>query len=260
MLKLARRGGPVIILLVFAAAGAVAVANNGASSDVIHACVQYSTGHVRIVEPRERCSRHEGRLEWNRMGPRGPVGPQGLTGPAGPKGATGPAGPAGAMGPAGPAGPAGPQGAQGPKGDPGTGGSAFLQVVDAHNPPIVVGPVIGVDGGNPLVGFKTGGQVFALRLEFGALVGAIVYFDTVCGVQGNAFVPPSSTAFRAAGVDHAGYIWVEDSAGTPVDLLPGSFVWAGQCFNYDQSNGMIPVTPAFALDLAAQFMQPFQLQ
>jgi Collagen triple helix repeat (20 copies) len=306
MLKLTRRGGAVVILLVLAAAGAVAVAHSGGSSDTIYACVQYSTGHIRIVEERERCARHEGRLEWNRVGPRGPVGPQGPIGPAGAKGATGaagpagPAGPAGAMGPAGPAGamgpagptgpqgvpgtrgamgPQGPQGAQGaqgvqglqgpqgppglqgPKGDPGTGGSAFLQVVDSHATPLVVGPVIGLDGGNPLVGFKSNGLVYALRLEVGGLSGGLIYFDTPCGAQGSGFVPQSFTAFRAAGVDESGRVWVEDPAGTPGDVLPGSFIWAGQCFDYDPSNGTVVLAPAFVtVDLAATFMQPFQLQ
>jgi hypothetical protein len=288
MRKLARRGGAVVILLVLAAAGAVAVAHSGGSSDTIYACVQYSTGHIRIVDERERCARHEGHLEWNRVGPRGPAGPQG---PAGPAGARGPAGPAGAMGPAGPQGvpgtrgpigpqgpqgvqgaqgaqgvqgpqgPQGPQGLQGPKGDPGTGGSAFLQAVDSHATPLVVGPVIGLDGGNPLIGFKSNGLVYALRLESGGLNGGLIYFDTPCGAQGSGFVPQSLTAFRAAGVDQNGRVWVEDPAGTPGDVLPGSFIWAGQCFDYDPSNGTVVLAPAFVtVDLAATFMQPFQLQ
>jgi Collagen triple helix repeat (20 copies) len=304
MLKLARRGGPVVILLVLAAAGAVAVANSGGSSDVIHACVQYSNGNVRIVGPRDRCGRHEERVEWNRTGPRGPAGPQGPAGPAGPagamgpmgpvgpKGATGAAGPAGAQGPAGatgPAGPAGPMGAtgpagavgpagpqgvqglqglqgpagpQGPKGDPGTGGSAFFQVVDSSATPLVLGPVIGLEGGTPLVGFKANNQVFVLRLEFGNLNGGLVYFRPATDCSGDGFLSPSTTVFRAASVDTRGRVWVEDPAGVLDDnFVPGSYVWNGECFPYDASFGSLVAMPGFlAMDLVQQYMQPFHIQ
>src|SRR5262249_40498915 len=97
MLRVARRGGPVAVLLVLAiAAGAAVVQAQGGYSNVIHACVQYSNGNLRIVGPHEKCGRHEGSLEWNKMGPQGPAGP------AGPQGASGPAGPGGAAGGPGP--------------------------------------------------------------------------------------------------------------------------------------------------------------
>jgi hypothetical protein len=138
-------------------------------------------------------------------------------------------------------------------------------VVDASNPPAVVGPVIGLDAGSPLVGFKSNGAVFALRLDFGTLVGGLVFFDSdSCGAQASevhGFVPPSSTAFRAAAVDNGGRVWVEDAAALPVDFLPLSYVWSGECFGYDSSNGPVTLAPAIvAVDLATQFMQPFQIQ
>ena len=57
-----------------------------------------------------------------KVGPPGPMGPQGETGPMGPageQGPIGPEGPAGEQGPEGPAGPAGPPGPAGPQGEPG---------------------------------------------------------------------------------------------------------------------------------------------
>ncbi len=119
------------------------------------------------------------------------------------------------------------------------------------------------DAGFPLVGFKSQGAVFGLRLEFGALVGGAVYFDgDNCSSQtGTAFVLPSMTAFRAAAVDNGGRVWVEDPAGLPSSVQARSVAWAGECFVWDPSNEPLLLAPAFvALDLAAQFMQPFQLQ
>src|SRR5262249_7198782 len=131
MLRVARRGGPVAVLLVLAiAAGAAVVQAQGGYSNVIHACVQYSNGNLRLLGAHEKCGRHEGSLEWNKMGPQGPAGPAGPQGASGPAGPQGPAGPAGGQGPAGPAGaqgPAGPQGAQGPAGPQGVQGPAGPQ-------------------------------------------------------------------------------------------------------------------------------------
>jgi Collagen triple helix repeat (20 copies) len=79
---------------------------NGAAraADQIFACVNASSGEIKLVAPNATCKNNETSVVWN------VVGPQGLIGPAGPPGPTGPIGPDGAQGPQGPAGPAGPQG------------------------------------------------------------------------------------------------------------------------------------------------------
>jgi len=77
-----------------------ASAHSGNSDpNVIHACVQQSNDHVRIVGVNGSCTGAEVPVHWAIAGPQGPVGPQG---PAGAPGASGPAGPPGAQGPAGP--------------------------------------------------------------------------------------------------------------------------------------------------------------
>jgi hypothetical protein len=113
-------------LVALAAAGAAvaAFAENPPAAVAIHACVNTSSGHIRIVSRPGLCRGHERQLDWNLQGPAGvagAAGPVGPAGPAGPAGAQGPAGPAGAQGPTGLAGPAGPAGANGA---PGPGGAA----------------------------------------------------------------------------------------------------------------------------------------
>jgi hypothetical protein len=135
--------------------------------------------------------------------------------------------------------------------------------MDSSATPQVVGPVIGLEGGTPLVGFKANGQAFVLRLEFGALNGGLVFFPAaVADCNGDGYLTPSSTIFRAAGVDTRGRVWVEDPLAVPdPSFVPGSYVWNGECFAYDASFGGLQAQPAFvAGDLVQQFTQPFQLQ
>src|SRR4051795_11822754 len=90
----------LVAALAFAAGPAlVAYADQPASQ--IYACVNASSGTIKIVDAGTTCKEHETPLVWNTQGP------QGVPGPAGPSG---------------PAGPAGPQGSQGDKGDPGATG------------------------------------------------------------------------------------------------------------------------------------------
>lgn len=97
-----------------------------AHADPIRACVNKSTGIMRLVGPEAKCKRSERLVIWN---VQGPVGPQGIAGPAGSTGATGPAGPtgptgaSGSSGGSGPAGPAGPAGANGADGATGATGA-----------------------------------------------------------------------------------------------------------------------------------------
>ena len=63
-----------------------------------YACINNSTGAIRIVGQNTPCKSTEHKVHWNQTGPQGPKGPQG---PTGPQGAQGPEGPTGPQGPAG---------------------------------------------------------------------------------------------------------------------------------------------------------------
>ena len=85
--------------------GAVAVASpNQADAQVeseIWACVNNSSGTIKIVSPGALCSGNDIPLIWNAVGhegPEGPQGPQGEPGPEGPQGEPGPQGPPGVGG------------------------------------------------------------------------------------------------------------------------------------------------------------------
>src|SRR5262249_57852655 len=86
---------------------ALALAPISADAQQIFACVNNSSGEVKLVGQNATCPNNATLVAWN------VVGPQGVPGPAGPAGPVGPVGPAGAIGPAGPA------GAQGLPGTPG---------------------------------------------------------------------------------------------------------------------------------------------
>ncbi len=108
-----------------------------AAPGVIDACVNKSSGSVRIIGASQSCGSAENALSWNVAGPTGPTGPAGATGPTGPAGAAGPAGPAGPVGPTGATGPTGPPGAgaTGPTGPTGaTGPSGPTGVTGATGP------------------------------------------------------------------------------------------------------------------------------
>jgi Collagen triple helix repeat (20 copies) len=99
---------------------ALALAPRSADAQQIFACVNNSSGEIKIVAQNATCKNNESLLVWNVAGPQGPMGP---VGPAGPAGATGAQGPAGAQGPQGLPGPTGAQGPTGPQGPAGTGGA-----------------------------------------------------------------------------------------------------------------------------------------
>lgn len=83
------------------------VSAHGGDVALIHACVNDSSGTLKIVGADQECGNGWSPLDWNIMGPQGdpgPAGPQGDPGPAGPQGDPGPAGPQGDPGPQGPAG------------------------------------------------------------------------------------------------------------------------------------------------------------
>jgi len=98
----------VVMLLITASL----VSAHGGDFGLIHACVKAS-GAIRIIAATDACDpTKETPLDWNIVGPQGPLGPQG------PQGDPGPAGPPGETGPQGPQGDPGPQGPPGPGGVP----------------------------------------------------------------------------------------------------------------------------------------------
>jgi len=106
-------------------------------STMVSACVNTSTGAIRIVASTSLCVAGETGMTWALVGPTGPQGPAGSTGPVGPAGptgatgATGTPGTPGATGPAGPAGPTGPTGATGPAGGASTTGFSTLTTIQS---------------------------------------------------------------------------------------------------------------------------------
>ena len=67
-----------------------------ASTGVIYACVNNSSGTIHVVSSADTCSTNEVALAWNQQGSKGDAGPQGVKGDTGPQGPTGPAGIGGA--------------------------------------------------------------------------------------------------------------------------------------------------------------------
>jgi hypothetical protein len=76
-----------------ASVGAVSYVDASGSS-TIQACADKRTGVMRLIS-RGSCKRTETLVSWNRVGPQGATGPQGLPGATGEKGSTGATGPAG---------------------------------------------------------------------------------------------------------------------------------------------------------------------
>jgi microcystin-dependent protein len=77
-------------------------------SVVYYACVNKSSGTIKVFMEETPCKNNEVAITWNSEGgPPGPIGPQGPIGPTGPEGPIGPTGPEGPIGPTGPQGPAG---------------------------------------------------------------------------------------------------------------------------------------------------------
>jgi len=218
----------------------------------IHACVQRHSGGLRIVGPEDRCHPDESALTWNRNGPQGPAGPQGVAGPsgpqgpagtagqqgpagpagpqgapgiAGPQGATGPAGPQGDLGPAGPQGdlgPAGPQGVAGPagpQGDPGPAGPA-----GAQGDPGPVGPAGPQGDAGPAGAPGVSGWEYvtsaAVSLPTGGTKSAVARCPAGKQVLGGGFTSPGAGATVVE--SHAVFGPVAGDSRT----TPGWIVWA----------------------------------
>jgi hypothetical protein len=81
--------GALILLI---AGGGYALANGSSGGRTINACVHKKGRGVYVAK---KCAKHDAKLSWNKVGPRGTAGPTGQTGPMGPKGAPGNVGPQG---------------------------------------------------------------------------------------------------------------------------------------------------------------------
>src|SRR5207249_10153344 len=83
----------LVIGLAFALVGGSAITfAAAASTGVIYACVNNSSGTIHVVSSADPCSTNEVALAWNQQGPKGDTGPQGPKGDTGPQGPAGPAG------------------------------------------------------------------------------------------------------------------------------------------------------------------------
>jgi hypothetical protein len=111
------------ITLVAALVGTTTIGFAAATSiGVIYACVNNSSGTVKIVGAADTCPTNWTALSWNQQGATGASGATGPTGPAGPAGAQGPIGATGAQGDKGDTGATGATGPTGPNGDTGATG------------------------------------------------------------------------------------------------------------------------------------------
>src|SRR5450631_191025 len=181
-----------------------------------YACINNSTGAIRIVSKSTVCMSAEHKINWNQVGPQGPQGPKGPQGATGPRGATGPQGAKGPQGATGPQGAIGPQGATGPQG--------------AIGPPGVSAGSSGLGSASSLVGFP--GHVIAQTsnvpvagvyyIAASALLlvssGEAVYCYTTSGANG------AGVFDMQAGSNVAGY-----TSTAPSDAI---FITAGDIFQF----------------------------
>jgi len=196
----------------------------------VNACVNSTTGAVRIVSSTTLCVAGETGTSWALVGPAGPVGPAGGPGAAGPvgpagapgaagavgpvgaPGAAGPVGPAGAPGTAGPVGPAGAAGAAGPVGPAGAPGAAGPVGSDgpvgATGPTGATGPMISIYGdGSDGACDITSSENWATTDP-----GKDIQCTTFTVASGQTLTVPSGTVIRANGpVDIIGTITVVPS-------------------------------------------------
>lgn len=153
----------MVITLVAALIGTTTIGlASVAATGIIEACVNDSSGTIKIVSATTPCSNNEIRLVWNReglagatgaTGPTGATGAQGPAGATGATGATGASGADGASGAAGATGPTGPQGPAGPAGPTGATGAAGASgangATGATGPQGIQGPAGPAGGGQP---------------------------------------------------------------------------------------------------------------
>lgn len=202
------------VLVVSLGVGAIANAHPGLpSNQVIHSCVNTSSGEIKIVGANEACRNNHSPLDWNAQGPQGPAGPAGPVGPVGPKGdagAIGPQGLAGAIGPQGPVGPAG------PKGDPGPAGSGGISGYQR-----VVGPAVTASGPGTLTADASCAATQTILGGGVQTTGAMESGPTVHGIFRDSF-PLDENTWRSVFSIPAGVTYTARSFAICVTLGPAS--------------------------------------
>jgi hypothetical protein len=218
-MKLSNRFVVVIVLAIVLVGGVTwAFASDG---NTIHACVNKSSGEIKIVDSSDDCKNNEQYLEWTIVGPQGPPGPQGPQGdtgpqgPQGPQGDTGPQGPQGDTGPQGPQGDTGPQGPQGDTGPQGPQGDTGPQgpqgATGPSGPPGPTGPTANLVLGSttttdPAGG--SGGSPYTLACPSGSVA---------IGIQGRAGANVDQVQVRCQAIGTA----VQVAAGAVGATLTG---------------------------------------
>jgi hypothetical protein len=194
------RVGHVILALAMLVAGIGigAGAMVGAQSNTVYyACVNNSSGTIKMISATATCGQNEIRVEWNQQGPQGLPGPQGEQGPQGLQGEQGAIGP---QGPAGPQGPQGDVGPEGPAGPVGRGLSCFNQwmikgpvrnfVIDADCPAIVADVESGttvtvVQGVNTRIATLFNGGINSKIVDISGPSGMLLQYGSSTCQEGN---------------------------------------------------------------------------
>jgi hypothetical protein len=101
---------------------------HGGNTALIHACVNNTSGEIKIIGANSNCPSNYRALDWNIQGPAGQQGPIGPVGPVGPMGPQGLQGEPGAQGPQGIQGPAGISGLEIVTADSGTQNTDIIYV------------------------------------------------------------------------------------------------------------------------------------
>jgi len=157
----------IVITLVAAIIGASTVGLAAAvTSGMIFACVNNSSGTLKIIGSNDTCPNNWTLLTWSQQGgaqgPAGPTGPTGATGPTGPTGATGATGASGASGATGPTGPTGATGPTGPAGTATGFGTNTNWAAAGHGRECTLGEII-LTAGSVANGTPANGQLLPIN-------------------------------------------------------------------------------------------------
>lgn len=87
--EIARRATTIAITAAITLALVGAGSAMAGSTGTINACVNASSGEMKIVGPSDSCKDHETALTWDQQGPAGPQGPAGVDGVNGTNGTNG---------------------------------------------------------------------------------------------------------------------------------------------------------------------------
>jgi hypothetical protein len=128
------------------------VSAHGGNTALIHACVNNTSGEIKIIGANANCPNNYRALDWNIQGPIGPVGLVGPAGPVGPVGPVGPMGPQGLQGEQGSQGLPGQQGIQGIQGPAGISGLEIVQVNTAPQDTARIDVIIECPAGKKVLG------------------------------------------------------------------------------------------------------------